>query len=114
MAKSASKSNAPMLPKGFKPIEHLGSFWSGQKPGDTIQGKYLGHKVKHFPKGKYPARDANIHTLDVKGKKIEITQSGGLGALEEVKKGQTVWIAYMGQKKLPGKKSMREYTVAVK
>jgi hypothetical protein len=104
------------LPAGFTPIEHLGSFWSGRNPGDHFEGKLLSVKSKHFPKAKgYPARDANVYTFEVKGgKKVEITQSGGLGALEDVRKGQSVYIQYLGLKKLKGKQAMREYAVGVK
>ena len=110
-----AKTHAPKLPTGFKAIEHIGSFWTGHKPGDSITGVYRGSKVKHFPKGKYPARDANEHTIEVKGgKKITVTQSGGLGALQDVKKGQAVYVEFLGIRKLPGKKSMKDYLVAVK
>lgn len=112
-AKTKSKVS---LPAGFKAIEHLGSFWKGEKPGDTVSGKLISSKVKHFPKqGKYAARDANVYTLQLaSGKKLEVTQSGGLGALEEVKKGQTVCIVFMGMKAIKGRSAMREYMVGVK
>jgi len=110
----AKQLTAAKLPAGFKAIEHLGAFWKGDKPGDSITGKLVSKKVKHFPKGKYAARDANVYTLDVKGKKVEVTQSGGLGALEEVRKGQQVYIQFLGMRKLPGKKAMRDFLVATK
>ena len=117
MARTKAKS-APAkrtLPAGFKAIEHIGNFWNGREPGDSIVGRLVKISVKHFPKGKYAARDANIYMLDVNGKKIEVTQSGGLGAMESVKKGQQVYIEFLGMKKLPGKKErMKEYLVAVK
>jgi hypothetical protein len=114
MPKASAKSNL-QLPSGFKAIEHLGAFWSGKNPGDQITGKMLSRTTKKFPKtAKYPARTANVYTLDVKGQKIEVTQSGGLGALEEVKKGETVCILYLGLKKLAGKQAMREYVVGIK
>lgn len=103
------------LPKGFKAIEHIGNYWRGEKPGDSITGKLVKSGTKHFPKGKYAARDANVYTLDVDGRKVEITQSGGLGALEQVKKGQMVYVQFLGMKKIKGKKeSMREFLVAAK
>lgn len=107
---------APTFPAGFKPIEHMGSFWSGKTPGEHFEGRLLSSAVKHFPKSKgYEARDANVYTFETKDKnKIEITQSGGLGALTKVKKGQWVYIIFMGMKKLKGKMAMREYAVAVK
>lgn len=110
------KQNAePMLPKGFKPIERLGGFWVGRNRGDTFEGVLLKKRVKHFPKsGKYAARDANVYTFKTKGGDCEITQSGGLGALEQVKKGQHVFIRFLGMKKLAGKQAMREYVVGVK
>lgn len=116
MAKSKTVARpASKLPAGFKAIEHLGDFWNGKEPGDNITGKLVSKKVKHFAKGKYAARDANVYVIDVKGKKLEVTQSGGLGALEDVKKGQSVYIEFLGMKKLAGKKEkMKEYLVAVK
>lgn len=120
----ASKSKAApiKLPSGFKAIEKMGNFWVGRKPGDTFQGKLKSSKAKDFPKTKdYAASTRNVYTFEaavVNGEKqpgaIEITQSGGLGALELVKKGQQVFIVFLGMKKLPGKSPMREYQVAVK
>lgn len=117
MARAKSKRSGIALPAGFKAIERLGNFWVGRKPGESITGKLLSVKEKHFDANKklgYAARDVNVYTLDVKGKKIEVTQSGGLGALEEVRKGQTVYICFLGMKKLAGRQAMREYVVAVK
>lgn len=104
------------LPAGFKAIEHQGKFFKGEKPGDSLTGKMLKVAVKHFPKkGTYAARDANVYTIETKtGGKVEVTQSGGLGALAEVKKGQQVHIVFLGMKKLKGKQAMREYAVGVK
>lgn len=116
MKKEKVAAIKPQLPKGFKALEGGGKFWSGQKPGDQITGKLVKSTVKHFPKGKYPARDANVyilHTAD--GRDVEVTQSGGLNAMEQVKKGQTVCIVFLGMKKLKGRREpMREYAVGVK
>jgi hypothetical protein len=117
MARAKQSKVAPKLPAGFKAIERLGDFWVGRKPGDVITGKLLSVKKKHFDANKklgYAARDVNVYTIDFKGKKTEVTQSGGLGALEQVKKGQMVYIEYIGLKKIKGKSPMREYIVAVK
>lgn len=104
------------LPKGFKAIEGGGKFWSGQKPGDSITGKLVKVSVKHFPKGKFPARDANVYILHTSdGRDVEVTQSGGLNCLEKAKKGQTVCIVFIGMKKLKGRREpMREYIAGVK
>lgn len=120
MAKAKSKrvsvdNSRATLPAGFKQIEKMGSFWSGRKPGDNFTGKLVSVKMKHFPKAKgFPARDANVYTFSTPTGNLEITQSGGLGALELVKKGQTVYIEFIGMKKLAGKQAMREYVVGVK
>jgi hypothetical protein len=55
-----------------------------------------------------------VYTLSTATGSVEVTQSGGLGALTQVKKGQTVYIAFVRMKKLPGKSPMREYIVGVK
>lgn len=104
------------LPSGFKSIERIGSFWRGDSRGDALTGKMLGVKLKHFDKkGSYAARDVNVYTIQtLDGKKVEVTQSGGLGALELVKKGQSVHIVFLGMKNLKGKSPMREYAVGVK
>ena len=116
-AKAKSKAKQNMLPSGFKPIDPIGAFWSGREPGDKFEGTLVSVKTKHFEKnGKYAARDANVYTFKSKdgGKPVEITQSGGLGALQQVKKGQQVCIVFVGMKKLKGKADMREYQVGVK
>jgi hypothetical protein len=104
------------LPKGFKAIERLGKFFKGENPGDAVTGKLVSVKTKHFERnGRYPARDAKVYLLDTGGgRNVEVTQSGGLGALELVKKGETVHIVFLGMKKLKGKQAMREYLVGVK
>jgi hypothetical protein len=114
VASRKSKTVEVKLPSGFKAIEHIGSFWKGREPGDTLEGVMKSRKVKHFPKnGKYKARDANVFIITTKdGRDIEVTQSGGLGALGDVKKGQKVFIGFVGMKKLAGKTAMREYIVA--
>jgi hypothetical protein len=118
--KSKSKDSAGrLLPKGFKAIEHQGNFWKGNRVGDSIEGKLIKVAVKHFPAArvngvKYQERDANVYTLSTATGSVEVTQSGGLGALTQVKKGQTVYIAFVRMKKLPGKSPMREYIVGVK
>lgn len=116
-APKAAKANKMIeLPKGFKAIERMGTFWRVENVGDTLQGKMLSVKTKHFDKkGSYPARDAFVYTIETADKKkVEVTQSGGLGALESVKKGQQVCIIFLGMKKLKGKSPMREYAVGVK
>lgn len=116
MAKAKSSArDAVKLPSGFKAIERIGSFWKGEKHGDSIEGKLLKITTKTFPKnGKIPARDAQVYHLETPSGVREVTESGGLGALTQVKKGQTVYIAFVGMKKLKGRSPMREYIVGVK
>ena len=116
MSKTKSNTAAKkQLPKGFKEITGQGNFWKGNDKGDTITGKLKGTRVHTFPKeGRREARDANVYLLDTADGEVEVTQSGGLGALTKVKKGQTVYIEFVGMKKLPGKSPMREYIVGVK
>lgn len=116
MKREKVKTIKPALPSGFKALENIGKFFSGKEPGDQLVGKLVKVESKHFPKGRYPARDANVYTIRTKdGNDVEVTQSGGLGALQQVKKGQTVAIVYLGMKKLKGRREpMREYAVGVK
>jgi hypothetical protein len=103
------------VPKGFKEITGQGNFWKGKDKGDSITGKLKGTRTHTFPKkGRQEARDANVYLLETADGEIEVTQSGGLGALTKVKKGQTVYIEFVGMKKLQGKSPMREYIVGVK
>lgn len=111
----SNTSTRSKLPSGFKEISGQGNFWKGQKVGDTITGKLVGTRIHHFEKnGKIAASDANVYKLATADGDIEVTQSGGLGALTRVKKGQTVYIEFVGMKKLKGRSPMREYVVAVK
>lgn len=116
MAKSKSNPTArKALPSGFKEITGQGNFWKGDKKGDTITGKLKSIRTHHFEKnGRIAARDANVYLLTTSDGDIEVTQSGGLGALTKVKKGQTVYIEFVGMKKLKGRSDMREYIVGVK
>lgn len=116
MAKPKSKDSVGRsLPKGFKEITGQGNFWKGEKVGDTITGKLKSTRVHHFEKnGRIAARDANVYLLTTVDGDVEVTQSGGLGALTKVKKGQTVFIQFVGMKKLKGRSDMREYIVGVK
>jgi hypothetical protein len=104
------------LPKGYKSITG-GSSWKPDKPGDFIEGKYKGAKVLEMPKrGRIPARDVNLHSITQKdGTAIDIFQSGGLKALESLKKGQQVFIQYVGKKVITkGQQPMREFIVGTK
>jgi hypothetical protein len=104
------------LPKGYKSISG-GSSWKPDKPGDLIEGTYKGLKVLNMPKkGRIPARDVNLHSITQKdGSAIDIFQSGGLKALESLKKGQKVFIQYVGKKVITkGQQPMREFIVGTK
>lgn len=114
-AKSKSKSTAAMeLPRGFKAISG-GNSWKGDKPGDCLTGRLLRVESVTFQKrGKDPARTVPCYFIECADGTHKVFQSAGLKALANVKKGQRVYIGYMGQKVITrGHNPMREYTVAV-
>lgn len=114
MAKAKSKAPALVLPRGFKAISG-GSSWKGENIGDTLTGKLIKVTTEHFEKrGKQPARDVQCYLIEAADGPHKVFQSAGLKALENVKKGQRVYIGYMGKKVITrGHNPMREYTVAV-
>ena len=120
MAKAKSKRKALLLPKGFQAISG-GDSWKGVKMGDTLTGVLLKKTVTRFEaRGKkgtpsyQAAREVPTYFVETDHGTQKVFQSAGLKALENVKKGQRVYIAYMGQKVITrGHNPMREYTVAV-
>lgn len=105
------------LPAGFKAIGGFGGdSWQPKKPGDTVQGKFVGtKKVKVPKKGKREGYERNLHTIATKTGDVQVWQSAGLRALESVKKGTQVAIVYLGKKKIPGQvQPMRDYAVGTK
>jgi hypothetical protein len=116
-AKKARKNNIKFeLPKGYKSITG-GSSWKPDKPGDFIEGIYNGKKELHMEKrGRIPARDVNLHHIKQSdGSVIDIFQSGGLKALESLKKGTKVFIQYVGKRVITkGQQPMREFIVGTK
>lgn len=107
------------LPKGFKAITGGGNSWRPEKPGDQIQGLYVGSKSVHQEAQKVngrkiPARDVNVHTIKTKNGEIGVWESGGLRALGKLKKGQKVCVVYAGKKTIKGQSNpMREFIVGV-
>lgn len=115
--KKASNSNKmAQLPKGFKAISGFGNSWRPEKPGEMLQGKYVESRAVDLPKkGRIPARTVNVHTIANLEGSFDIFQSGGLKALETLKKGQTVCILFRGLRKIPGMaQPMKDYVVGVK
>lgn len=110
------------LPKGYKAIEGGGSSWKTEKKGDHIEGKMAKVKSIRMPaRGKkgtasYQApRDVNLYTIETKDGPVSLFQSAGLKALESVKKGQSVFIQYIGKRVITkGQNPMREFIVATK
>jgi hypothetical protein len=115
MAKAKNSTVRSELPKGYKNITG-GNAWRPEKAGQHIQGKYAGSKSIDLPKkGKQPARSLNIHRIDTSDGQVEVMQSAGLKALEGLKKGTSVYIQYVGLKKLGGGRNpMREFIVGTK
>lgn len=110
------KTVKPQLPAGFKVISGGGNSWRPEKIGDSIMGKFVKSKVVTMEKkGKIPARDVNVYSIETKEGLRDVWQSGGLGALALVKKGQQVFIQFIGKKVITkGQQPMREFVVAVK
>lgn len=110
------KTVKPQLPAGFKAISGFGSSWRPEKIGETLLGVMQKVKVLHMEKkGKIPARDVNIYTIETKDGAKDVFESGGLKALALVKKGKPVFIQYIGQRVITkGQAPMREYVVATK
>lgn len=106
----------PVLPKGFTAISFGGQSWKPEKPGDQIIGKLTGVKSVDLPKnGRIPARTVAVYSLTTDEGARDVWESGGLKALANVKKGQTVCIVFLGMKKLKGQANpMRDYAVGVK
>lgn len=109
------------LPAGFNVISGLGSQWS-PKPGDSIQGILTRIKIVKLPaKGKKgkpnykEARDWPIYTIKTSTGEVELGESAGTRSLANVKKGRSVYIRYLGKKKLGGgRQPMRDFLVATK
>lgn len=123
MAKAKkSTASSRKLPAGFKAISSFGDNWSGEKFGDSITGKITKIETVSFPaQGKKgsasyrPARDVPKYHVETKDGTRAVLVSAGLRALEQTKKGQTVYIEYVGKRKIKaGQNPMREYVVAVK
>lgn len=117
MAKVSKSANGKVqLPKGWKAITGGGNSWKPAKSGESIEGVMLGSKVVSLPKnGRIPARDVNVYTVKTKDADVDVWQSGGLKALEKIKKGKPVYIQFLGMKKIKGQaQPMREYLVATK
>lgn len=110
------KTVKPQLPAGFKAISGGGNSWKPEKPGESIMGKFLKVKTVHLEKkGKIAARDVQVYTIETKDGQRDVWQSAGLKALELVKKGQQVYVQYVGKKVIAkGQQPMREFVVAVK
>jgi hypothetical protein len=119
--KNSSLKTKSALPSGFKAISKGGDSWTPTKNGESISGVLTGVKPVHFDaemKGKKVVRqerDVNVYTIKTKNGEIQVWQSAGLKALENVKKKQQVYIRFdgMGRAK-PGQNAPKLYTVAVK
>lgn len=110
------KTVKPQLPAGFKAISGFGNSWKPEKIGASIMGKLTKVKSVHLEKkGKIPARDVSVYTIETKDGNQDVWESGGLKALTLVKKGQQVFIQFIGKRVIAkGQQPMREFVVAVK
>lgn len=110
--KSQPKLPNVKLPAGFKIVAGNGfakSFFF-EKPGDEIQGT-----VKEVRDIKYEGKKRKIMTLENEKGVFSIWDSAQLTPLmENVEEGTEVYIRFDGVKKLKGKKTLREFTTAVK
>lgn len=122
-AKAQRKSSIrTKLPAGYKAIEGGGNAWKTEKKGESIEGKLLKVKVIKMPaRGKkgtnsfQAARDVNLYSIETASGVVSVFQSAGLKALENVKKGRSVFIQYIGKRIISkGQNPMREYIVATK
>jgi hypothetical protein len=107
------------LPKGFIAITGGGNSWQPKKPGEFIEGKLISVKTVHQEKkgkGKnaVPARDVPVYTIATKNGDVQVWESAGLRALAQVKKGKTVYIAFIAKKSIGGGKTFRDFAIGVK
>lgn len=117
MASKTAKAKV-QLPSGFKAIQGGGDFapsWDWKKH-PVIEGIMQGIRAVKLPKkGKIPAREVHVYTIRTKDGDVGVWESAGLRALNQVKKGKQVAIAYLGQKRIKGRpQPMRDFVVGVK
>lgn len=100
------------LPKGFKPITGgKGSSWA-YRDEPTLSGTLLkfGEVPSKYKKGE-TQRFAEIKR-DGDGATITVWESAGTRPLFELKKGKRIAVAYLGEKKIKGRKQpMHDFAV---
>jgi hypothetical protein len=118
MAKATAKSATKKveLPKGFKAITGSGDFapnWDFEKQ-PLIEGVLKAVRAVTQNKGKKDEREVNVYTITTKGGDLTVWESTALRALQDVKKGKRVAIAFQGFRKLKGRpQPMKDFTVGV-
>lgn len=117
MAKSKQERNNAGLPAGFKRVESAGSFPENHdfKKDPVIMGKVTAMKTTERKRGKKTEKTrimyiANKETGEVRA----VWESHALAALfDEAKVGNSVYIKSLGVKKLPGKKTLKQFDTAI-
>jgi hypothetical protein len=114
-----AKAKKATLPKGFKEIGGMAEAWKPVKAGDSVMGRFTGTDVVTVEQreGKKKVKVAkNLHKFVTDdGEVYKVWQSGGLKALESVRKNQIVYIEFLGMGKAkPGQSAPRLYRVAAK
>lgn len=105
------------LPKGFQSISGFGASWKPEKKGDSITGVLVARTVVEVERKrgkKIVKEDVNKYTIHTATGDVDVWESAGLRSLQQVKKGQRVFIQYTGSRVITkGQNPMREFTVAV-
>jgi hypothetical protein len=132
MAKKTARKNAnrvqAKLPKGFTAVNAGGSFgaWHDFNKQKTLTGVVVDHgsfkQDQDYTdnKGKKKTRVVDRRTLTIKNGKIlsTVSESAGTKGLFDMGfkalKGKTVFIQFLGKKKLKGGRSFNQYAVGVK
>lgn len=106
------------LPKGFQTISGFANSWKPDKKGASLQGKLVAIKsveVSRKQGKKIVKADVNKYTIRTAAGDVDVWESAGLRTLQQVKKGQEVFIQYIGKRVITkGQNPMREFLVAVK
>lgn len=106
------------LPKGFQTISGFANSWKPDKKGSSLLGALVATKVVTVERKrgkKIVKEDVNKYTFHTSTGDVDVWESAGLRALAQVKKGQQVFIQYIGKRVITkGQNPMREFLVAVK
>jgi len=106
------------LPKGYQTISGFANSWKPDKKGASLQGVLVAIKkvtVERKRGKKTVKEDVNKYTFRTLTGDVDVWESAGLRSLQQVKKGQSVFIQFIGKRIITkGQNPMREFLVAVK